>query len=101
MTRYQFKPRDVFDLFLINKNFDIFQTNYENIKYKLDSSAFTHDTKQNIKRFLKIDLNYDLEDIENLSLISYDNKEFHLFEIKLIQYLKQIGQKYLNEISGD
>ena len=97
MTRYEFKPRDVFDLFLINKyHKNIFKTSYKSVKNKLDSSAFEHDTRGNVKNFLELDLDYDISDIKNLSLITYNNDDFHSFEKELLKFLKNIAGEYLS-----
>lgn len=94
LTRKQFKPRDVFDLFLINKKIDIFEVNYEDIETKLNSSAFNHDTKDNIQKFLVSDLDFDISDIENLSLVEYDSEDFEEFKRRLFVFLKDIAKRY-------
>ncbi len=99
ITREQFKPRDVFDLYLINKQNNIFNQEKENIFQKLKSSPFEFEKIiNNIKKFISEEITIDLDDIYNLSLIKFDETDFNNFTNKLIKYLKQIAEEFLENL---
>ncbi|MFT4244590.1 MAG: nucleotidyl transferase AbiEii/AbiGii toxin family protein [Candidatus Woesearchaeota archaeon] len=98
ITRIQFKARDVFDLYLIHKQKSIFTQTKEDIFKKLNASPFEFEqTKLNIKQFISSNINVDLEDIYNLSLIEFNEKNFVDFSNKLIKYLKEIAQEFIEK----
>lgn len=79
--------RDIFDLYLINKQINIFNIDFGYINTKLNNSLFTLDKK----RFIELK-NYKLfEDIDNLSLIDYDVEEYKEFFINLKNFLMKLG----------
>jgi predicted nucleotidyltransferase component of viral defense system len=80
LTRVEgINERDIFDLYLINKQINIFNVDIKNINSKLNNSLFP----LNKKRFMELK-NYKLfEDIDNLVLISFDKNEYKDFFLKL------------------
>ncbi len=99
ITREQFKPRDVFDLYLIDKKNNIFNQKKEDIFQKLKSSPFEFEkTINNIQNFINEEIIVDLDDIYNLSLIKFDQMDFFNFTNKLIKYLKQIAEEFLENL---
>lgn len=96
ITRIQFKSRDVFDLYLINKQVNIFNQKKENIFRKLKASPFEFEKiKYNIQNFLKEEISIDLDEINNLSLIEFNENDFIDFTNKLIKYLKEIAKEFI------
>ena len=101
MTREQFKQRDAFDLYVINKSKDIFLQKREHLFRKLESSPFrSEDVIKNIRRFAEEDIQSKLagivNEIDSLSLIKFREKEFINFMNKLDKRLKQLSNKYLD-----
>ena len=95
LTRESIKERDLFDLYLINKNKNIFCTDNKLILRKIVSGNFT--MKESESNFLsKKDLIMksswgDIEeDVELMSLINFDRKDFNKFKEKLLIKLKEI-----------
>lgn len=98
ITRIQFKPRDIFDLYLINKTNIVFEQNNTKIFKKLMSSPFQlEDTIKNIKNFISEEIEIDLDEIYNLSLIEFNENDFFDFSNKLTLYLKEIALKFVIE----
>lgn len=96
ITREQFKPRDVFDLYLINKLTNIFNQSKDDLFRKLRASPFNkEDIRKNIKNFLSEKIVVDLDDILNLSLINFNELEFIEFSKKLILYSKELSKEFL------
>ncbi len=99
ITRIEFKPRDIFDLFLINKLENIFEFDLNSLFKKLDSSPFDFQkTIENIQNFINSEIEIDLDDINNLSLIDFDETEFMKFCKDIMFFLKDISKKYLEQI---
>lgn len=96
ITREQFKQRDVFDLFLINKATNIFNISKEDMFKKIDASPFKKEkVVVNIKGFIKEEIKAELEEIKSLSLITFDEKEYSQFFNKIVTFSKKIGQEFL------
>ncbi|MFT4283191.1 MAG: nucleotidyl transferase AbiEii/AbiGii toxin family protein [Candidatus Woesearchaeota archaeon] len=100
LTRPEFQVRDVFDLFLINKKFDVLKFEDDSIFRKLSATPFEHDlVLLNLKNFLSREIVLDLDDVLSLSLVDFDEKEFEIFFEGLILYLKRIAKDYLIKFS--
>ena len=93
ITREQFKPRDIFDLYLLNYQRDIFSMKIEDVLRKLKSSPF-EGVEDNIKKFIEEEIILDIDEIRDLSLIEYNEEKLIIFSTNLINYLKEILKKY-------
>lgn len=89
ITREQFKPRDVFDLYLLNFQRDVFSMKIEDIMRKLKASPF-EGVEDNIRKFIEEEIVFDIDEIRDLSLVEYNEEEFIEFSTKLITYLKSV-----------
>lgn len=98
ITREQFKPRDVFDLYLLHLKDNGIFLDKELIFQKLDASPFKfEDIIQNIAHFVEEEISVDLDDIYNLSLIEFNEEDLIQFSTQLINYLKEISEEYLRK----
>lgn len=99
ITREQFKPRDVFDLFLIHRTKNIFKVSKQDIFRKINATPFQKEKiLLNIKNFIKEDIVCDMNEIKNLSLTDFDYKEYETFFNKIIIFCKEVGKEFINKI---
>ena len=98
ITREQFKQRDVFDLFLINKATNIFNISKKDMFKKIDASPFQKEkVVVNIKEFIKEEIKAELEEIKSLSLVVFDEEEYTAFFSEVIAFCKKVAQEYLEK----
>ena len=96
ITRIQFKPRDVYDLYLIHQEHNILQTDQEQIIKKIKANPFQEeDINNNIKKFLKEITKINYEEIEELALKPINKEDFEKFWEQLEKKLKTIAKKHL------
>lgn len=90
ITRIEFKPRDVYDLYLINKQKNIFIT--KNTLRKIKATPFQEEKIQNnIKKFLEE--KKEIKEIEDLALKKIDKEDFEKFWKQLEKHLEKIAQQ--------
>lgn len=100
ITRKEFKPRDVFDLYMINKQKSIFTQDKKYLFNKLNASPFKfEDIIQNIENYLNLKQEINFEEVYDLSLIEINKIDFLEFDLKLKKYLNEIGTEFLQELN--
>lgn len=98
LTRKELKERDVFDLYLLNKKENILNYNNNEIIKKIKNNMTLNVSKSNYKsnknKIVKDTFWKSDDDIEKLSLIKINQKDYNKFKEKLSKKLKEIISIY-------
>lgn len=95
LTRKTIKERDLFDLYLINKSTNIFNTDNNLILRKINSGNFTMNESEGNFLSKKILITQNLwgnveEDIDTMVLMDFNKKDFESFKKELLKKLKEL-----------
>jgi predicted nucleotidyltransferase component of viral defense system len=97
LTRKENKERDVFDLYLINKQHDIFNINIEDVYLKLKSiflyfSIYKDNYNYNLKSIKSNNFKFS-DNLDDMVIEDYNLDEYNQFKANLLEKLKKF--KYI------
>ena len=100
LTRPEFKERDLFDLFLINKdNLNVFGADIENIVKKIKRGMSIvpqakDNLKENLKKLKEDNFFVSSDDVDSLTLVKYDKKAYEQFRERIKEFSISILEKF-------